>query len=205
MKKELKLGGLRDKMLYKIRRFLETAFQGLMMLWPSFFVRFLLMIFRYSEFSIGYAIRYAGHRKLCKKFGSGVSISPGVLIFSPENLSVGNNVSINEFCFISSGGGLQIGNDVSVGHRVTILTSEHRYDIRNKSIRTSGLIYKPTIIENDIWIGAGAILLSGIHINSGSVIAAGAVVTKDVPVNTIVGGVPARKIKSRFDEIESHT
>jgi len=171
----------------------------LMLLFPIFFVRFLLIILRYSEFSIGYAVRCAGYRKLCKSFGRRVSISPGVFIFHPENLSIGNDVSINEYCFISAVGSLSIGNSVSIGHRVTILTTEHRYDIKNKPIRASGLIYKPTVIEDDVWIGAGAILLAGVHINRGSIIGAGAVVTRDVLPYTIVGGVPARKIKERFD------
>ncbi len=172
----------------------------LMLLFPIFFVRFLLIILRYSEFSIGYAVRCAGYRKLCKSFGRRVSIGSGVFIYYPENLSVGNDVSFNEFCFISAAGGLIIGNSVSIGHRVTILTTEHRYDIKNKVIRASGLIYRPTVVDEDVWIGAGAILLAGVHINRGSIIGAGAVVTKDVPSYAIVGGVPARKIKPRFED-----
>jgi len=149
---------------------------------------------------MGYVIRHAGYRKLCRTFGKGVSIGPGIFISYPENLSIGNDVSINEYCFISAAGSLSIGNSVSIGHRVTILTTEHRYNIKSKPIRESGLIYKPTVIDDDVWIGAGAILLAGIHINIGSIIGAGAVVAKDVPSYTIVGGVPARKIKMRFDD-----
>jgi len=87
---------------------------------------------------------------------------------------------------------------VSIAHGTSILSEEHKYSDLNQNIKDQGCELKETIIENNVWIGAGCRILAGSHIESGSIVAAGAVVKKRVKANSIVGGVPARMIKSRI-------
>lgn len=87
---------------------------------------------------------------------------------------------------------MKIGNGVRISHRVTILSSDHVYINKEIQIHKQGLVSKETIIGDGVWIGCNACILKGVHIGNGSIIAAGAVVTKDVEPNTIVGAVPAR-------------
>ena len=129
----------------------------------------------------------------------GLVVRPGVYISGYRNLRLGSNVSINHNSFLSCEGGLTIGSNVSIAHGVSILTTEHSYSARNMPIKFQPLVEREVIIGNDIWIGAKATILAGVRVANGTIVAAGAVVTRDVTQsNTIVGGVPARTIKSRF-------
>ena len=135
--------------------------------------------------------------KTLADIGDNVSINPNIYIFNPENLSIGNNVSIHPMCYIQASGGIKIGNDVSIAHGVTLLSESHRFSNLNIPIKDQGLDYKETIIQSNVWIGAKASILAGVTVKSGSIIGAGAVVTKEVEEYSIVGGVPAKVIKSR--------
>lgn len=93
-----------------------------------------------------------------------------------------------------------IGNYTMIGRDMLILGSDHVFDIPGTAIIFSGRpISKPCIIGDDVWIGARCILMRGIEVGRGSVIASGSVVTRNVPAYSIVGGVPARHIRFRFD------
>lgn len=109
-------------------------------------------------------------------------------------------------CIIESG--VEIGDYTILGPRVMIIGNDHVYDRVGIPIVFSGRPdFRNTSIGSDVWIGAGAIIIRGVSIGSGSIIAAGAVVTKDVPSGMIAGGVPARIIKSRFNDnrlLEDH-
>ena len=113
-----------------------------------------------------------------------------------KNIKVGKNVFINARCKFQDQGGIEIGNGVLIGHNVTLATLNHdeRPDYRQK-------IYpKPIKIGNNVWIGSNATILAGVTIGDGAIIGANAVVTKDVPENTIVAGIPAkimRKVKEQ--------
>lgn len=146
---------------------------------------------------IGIALRYILLKTLAKQVGDNVSIHSGVYLFHPENLSIGDHVSIHPMCYLEASGGLTIGNNVSIAHGATIMTESHRYDSLDIPIKDQGLLFKETIIESDVWIGAKATILYGTTIGSGSIVAAGAVVTKNVPRLAIVGGVPAKVIRLR--------
>ena len=89
-----------------------------------------------------------------------------------------------------------LGNNVSISHRVNIFTGTHNH-------RSSDFcfIYKPIRIDDYVWIGVGSSILSGVHIGRGAVVCAGAVVTKDVPDYAIVGGIPARVIGKRNEDL----
>jgi galactoside O-acetyltransferase len=114
-------------------------------------------------------------------------------------ISIGDNVSLNSRVSInaSCGGNIIIGNDVLVGPGVIMRASNHAYNDRTRPIREQGHVPDKIIIEDNVWIGAGAIILPGVHIKKGAIVGAGAVVSKDVEANTIFAGVPAKFIKER--------
>ena len=88
-----------------------------------------------------------------------------------------------------------IGNHVNLAQGITVTALNHNFEDKTKRIDEQGITTKPVIIGDDVWIGANAVILPGVTIGKHCVVAAGAVVTKDVPDNTIVGGVPAKEIK----------
>lgn len=114
--------------------------------------------------------------------------------FKPQNISIGNNVFINQQCILVGEEKITIKDNVSIGFRCMIITSNNETSI-NPLTGNRKHYDQPITIEKNVWIGAGAIVLSGVTIGEGSVVAAGAVVTKDVPPYTLVGEVPARIIK----------
>lgn len=128
-----------------------------------------------------------------------VNVFPGVFLEGAEGLRVGHDVSFNRSCNISAFGGISIGNYVSIGHGVSIVSTNHGFGDADTPIQLQPSSYGPVTIDDDVWIGARATILAGVSIPRGTVIAAGAVVTKPIAEpGMIVGGVPARVIKSRF-------
>jgi acetyltransferase-like isoleucine patch superfamily enzyme len=115
-------------------------------------------------------------------------------------LRLGNHVGLGAFNFIGAQGGVSIGDNVICGPRVSFHAENHVYADPDTPIRLQGVTRQGIVVENDCWIGAGAMILDGVHIGRGSVVAAGAVVTRDVPPYSVVAGVPARVIKSRRAE-----
>ena len=109
-----------------------------------------------------------------------------------QNITIGKNVFINSGCCFQDQGGIEIGNNVLIGQQVVLATLNH--DLMPE--KRANMSPAPIKIGNDVWIGAHATILAGVTIGNGAVIAAGAVVTKDVPENTVVGGVPAKIIKN---------
>ncbi|HFX3832222.1 MULTISPECIES: acyltransferase [Enterococcus] len=143
------------------------------------------------------AQRYMLLKTLAKEVGDNVSIHDHVYLFNLEELIIGNNVSIHPMCYIQASGGVTIGDNVSIAHGVTIMTENHEYKNLLIPIKEQNIYRQEIIIENDVWIGAKATILYGNIIHSGSVIAANAVVTKDVATNCVVAGVPAKVIINR--------
>jgi acetyltransferase-like isoleucine patch superfamily enzyme len=111
-------------------------------------------------------------------------------------IRVGQRVFINQNCTLYDFAEVSIGDDVMIGPNVSILSAGHPLA---PSERRAYLIGKPILIERNVWISAGATLIGGVTVRENSVIAAGSVVTKDVPPNTLVGGNPARVIRSIAD------
>jgi acetyltransferase-like isoleucine patch superfamily enzyme len=112
------------------------------------------------------------------------------------DINVGRNVFINQNCTFYDLGGLDIGDDVMIGPNVSIITSSHPVE---PSQRRAFVIAKPIVIERNVWVAADATIIGGITVGENSVVAASSVVTKDVPPNTLVGGNPARVIRSIGD------
>lgn len=114
-----------------------------------------------------------------------------------NEISVGRNVFINQNCTFYDLGGINIGDDVMIGPNVSLITAGHALE---PSLRRSVTIGKPIKIERNVWIGAGSIVIGGVTVGENSVVAAGSVVTKDVPLNTLVGGNPAQVIRLITDK-----
>lgn len=109
-----------------------------------------------------------------------------------KNITVGKNVFINSGCHFQDQGGITIGNGVLIGHNVVLATLNHDFSPKKRST----LHPAPIVIGENVWIGSNATVVPGVTIGNGSIIAAGAVVTKNVPENVVVGGVPAKIIKA---------
>jgi acetyltransferase-like isoleucine patch superfamily enzyme len=124
--------------------------------------------------------------------GSFLLIPPFYTTGGPD-IRVGRNVFINQNCTFYDLGGLDIADDVMIGPNVSIITSGHPIE---PSQRRAAVIAKPIAIERNVWIAAGATIIGGVTVGENSVVAAGSVVTKDVPPNSLAGGNPARVIRS---------
>lgn len=128
----------------------------------------------------------------------GTEIDASTNIFVPfytnfgRFISIGKNVFINHACSFLDMGGITIEDHVLIGPKVNLITENHPINPNDRK----SLICKPIVIKRNAWIGAAATILPGVTIGENAVVAAGAVVSKDVLANTIVGGVPAKLIKS---------
>jgi acetyltransferase-like isoleucine patch superfamily enzyme len=112
-------------------------------------------------------------------------------------IRIGRNCLISEYNVLRGQGGITIGDNVYTSPHVQIVAVDHVFDDPDRPIVEQGITARGIVIENDVWIGAGAVVLDGVRVGEGAVIAAGAVVTSDVPARTVVGGVPAAVLADR--------
>jgi acetyltransferase-like isoleucine patch superfamily enzyme len=136
--------------------------------------------------------------------GDNVSILKGTIIECTgvirelgEGLIIGNNVGIAQNCFIQVRGKVVIGDNVIFGPNVSIFSENHCFSDPEMPVSMQGVSRKGVTVEEGAWIGTRAVILDGVNIGKNSIVAAGSIVTKDVPPYTIVGGIPARIIKNR--------
>ncbi len=128
----------------------------------------------------------------------GTPLDESTTVFTPfytnfgKFIQLGNNVFINHACSFLDMGGITVEDHVLIGPKVNLITENHPLDPADRR----ALICKPILIKRNAWIGAGATILPGVTIGENAVVAAGAVVSKDVPANTVVGGIPAKIIKT---------
>jgi maltose O-acetyltransferase len=132
-------------------------------------------------------------KKLFQTAGAGLIIEGGFHCDYGDRISIGDNVYININCSILDGGLITIGNDVLIGPNVQLLTINHPLEPQQRLEKKS--LVKNITISNNVWVGAGAILLPGITVGENSVIAAGSVVSRDIQPNCLVAGNPAKLIK----------
>ena len=154
---------------------------------------------------------YHPHQLLGEKYisiGEGTTIGEGVILtawdkygnqtFTPS-IKIGNNTCIGEYAHITACNKIIIGNNVLTGRRIYISDNAHgnssKEEIDIPPLKRPLYIKGSVVIEDNVWIGERACILSGVHIGKGAIIAANAVVTHDVPAACIVGGVPAKIIK----------
>jgi acetyltransferase-like isoleucine patch superfamily enzyme len=140
---------------------------------------------------------------------NGIDIGPGTIImhgailhvYNFRNLphsgiKIGRDSLVGEYSVIRGQGGVQIGDRVYTSPFTQIIAVNHVFDDPNLPFVEQGITAEGIVIEDDVWLGAGAIVTDGVRIGKGAVIAAGAVVTRDVPPHTVVAGIPAKLIKA---------
>jgi acetyltransferase-like isoleucine patch superfamily enzyme len=131
-----------------------------------------------------------------KNIDSSVAIFPPININNGRNLAIGKNVFINFDCTFLALGGITIEDDVLIGPKVSLITEGHSLNPNERH----GLIPGKILIKKNAWIGANVTILPNVTIGENSVVAAGALVTKDVPPNVVVAGIPAKIIKTIENE-----
>lgn len=174
------------KIFQRIKYEFYELFEVLLSIIPGTFGKYFRKFFYYLNF------------KTC---GKNLNIAMRVRIQSPKNILIGENVGFNYGVWIAANmndeGCITFGDNVLVGPYTIFHSGNHLYDDLEMPIRKQGFVFKPIVIESDVWIAARCVILSGVTIGKGSIIAAGSVVTKSVPEYSIVGGVPAKIIGKR--------
>ena len=166
----------------------------------------MLSYYRYSQFQIGkipsHHIRNFIYRNLYQiSFPKSATIYFDAEIRGSWNLSIGKGSIIGDHSILDARkGGITIGQNVNISSNVSLYTDQHDYD--NPYFESSNEKTGSIIIDDRVWIGPNVIILHSVHIGKGAVIAAGAVVTKDVPSFTVVGGIPAKYITDRNQNLK---
>jgi len=123
---------------------------------------------------------------------STTAIMRGTEVWAPTGLSIGADTVIGRWCLLDARGGITIGRHVNISSYTKMMTAKH--DIDDPGFAA---VYAPIVIGDRVWVALGATIIDGVTIGEGAVVCAGAVVTRDVPPFTVVGGVPARHIRDR--------
>jgi acetyltransferase-like isoleucine patch superfamily enzyme len=142
-------------------------------------------------------LRAAYYRRVLARCGRALKTRQHVILRHTRNISVGNDVFLNRGATITAHTPIEIGDDCLIGPGAVLHNGDHRFDLVDLPIRRQGFSSAPIVLEDDVWIGANAVVLSGVRVGRGSVVAGGSVVTRDVPPYTVVGGVPAKPIARR--------
>lgn len=145
----------------------------------------------------GIALRSGFYKLLFGKLEGFAFIYQGAYLDHTYNITAGRSLAVNTGAFISARAPLTFGDGVLVGPNVVIITSNHRYDMPDRPISEQGHDLAPITVGNDCWIGANAVILAGVNVADGTIVSAGAVVTRDTEPYSIVAGTPAAKIGER--------
>jgi maltose O-acetyltransferase len=148
--------------------------------------------------AIGFAARFLVGKLLFKRLDGFCWIQPGVTIVQCNRLIVGKHFGCNSGSYINAIGGITMGDYVLIGSNVTISSGEHAIEGAYPPVFARPSVPKPITIENDVWIGAGAVILPGVLLREGTVIGANSVVTRDTERYSVNVGAPARKVRSRI-------
>jgi maltose O-acetyltransferase len=178
---------------WAVDRFLARAGNDL-------FIFFWHLLFAWLPSLPGRWVRRVVLKAILAECGRGLQIGENVHIEYPRRIRLGNNVWFGRKCHISAPGGITLGNDVLIAHDSCLETAGHDIDPK-KLFREARIIYGPITIGNNTWLGTRTTVLYNTTIGSNVVVAAGAVVNKDIPDNVIYGGIPARKIRDFVPEI----
>ena len=138
------------------------------------------------------------------RLGDNVSIArdsilfcTGVIAQKGAGITIGNRTGIGARAFLAGQGGITIGNDVITGPNIQVFSENHNFYDLSLTIKEQGVTKQAVFIGNNCWLGGGITILAGVTIGDGCVVAAGSVVNKSFPANSIIGGVPAKILKSR--------
>lgn len=170
----------------------EAAFGKLVNRLYNYWLDFELMILRWLGHVPFHTIRNLSYRFAGIKMGRGSTFHMWANFFEPKNIIIGEGTVIGDHAFLDGRDKLKIGNHVDIASSVAVYNSEHDINREDFSAKDS-----PVEIGDYVFIGPRAVILPGVKIGKGAVIAAGAVVTKDVPAFKVVGGVPAGIIAER--------
>lgn len=136
------------------------------------------------------------------EIGAGTIVMHGAVlhVYNFRNLphagiKIGRESLVGEYCVIRGQGGVTIGDRVYTSPFTQIIAVNHVFDDPQRPFTAQGITAEGIVIEDDVWLGAGAVITDGVRVGKGAVVAAGAVVTQDVPPHTLVGGVPARILR----------
>jgi putative colanic acid biosynthesis acetyltransferase WcaF len=142
-----------------------------------------------------HAVRQGFLRAAGMRIGRSVGMLRGTTVIRPDQIEIGNHCIIGFQCFLGGEGGLYIGNNVNIASFSVLLGGWH--DINDPGFAAE---LRPTVIEDYAWLATRTIVMAGVRIGRGAVVAAGAVVTRDVPPFAVVAGVPAKRIGERKPE-----
>lgn len=160
-------------------------------------LKWILRGLSYHKTKLRLKLRTMSWRATFGSFGADSKAYPTAIAYARKHIHVGNNVTINDFVHIWGGGGVTIGDGTMVASGTKIISQTH-----DPGALEDGLAYfqtsktGPIVIGQNVWIGSNACILPGITIGENSIIAAGAVVTRNVPRNTVVAGIPARTLRT---------
>lgn len=167
-----------------VRLEIESLFFGILSLAPT---------------TIGILLRGVTFFIFSRRCGGFPWIQPRVTIIHADRIRVGSNFGVNSGTYINGIGGITFGDYVLIGSNVTISSGMHPIEDAYPPIFARGTTLKGITIEDDVWIGAGAVIMPGVHIAKGTVIGANAVVTKDTEAYSVMVGAPAKKLRVRHD------
>lgn len=132
-----------------------------------------------------------------RQFGANVRLDDGVLLIQPENITIGDEVFIGRNTIFHAYAPINIGSHTVIAAGCKLISANHRFDDLNTPINDQGHDYKSIILEDDVWLGYGVIVLPGVHLGKGCVVGAGSVVTKSFEPYSVLAGVPAKLLKQR--------
>jgi maltose O-acetyltransferase len=177
-----------DEDMRRLKRFI--------LLWLYYYIARNLPVTNYPGGRIARRLRYVLCRSLFARCGVDVNVEHGADFSSGRTIRIGDHSGIGVNAWIRAD--LEIGDHVMMGPQVIIYGRYHLFDRTDVPMREQGMGESvPIVIEDDVWIGARAILLQGVRIGTGAIVAAGSVVTRDVPPYAVVAGNPARVVKRR--------
>lgn len=156
----------------------------------------LLCLFRNIGGSLGLLFRYVFLKNSALKVGKNVGIKQGVYLFNVNNLIIGDNVMLNQMSYIEAAGGIEIGNNVAIAHSCTLVSSDHSWDNKLTPIQYNKNYLSKILIDDDVWLGCGVRVLRGVRIGTRVVVAAGAVVNRNLENFSLYAGVPCKKIRN---------
>jgi acetyltransferase-like isoleucine patch superfamily enzyme len=160
----------------------------------------------FSNIVIGSKVSLSAHSLIsCADSDSRIEIGDGTIIkpfamlmtYPKGFIKIGSNCSVNPFCVLYGHGGLEIGDNVRIATHTVMIPANHEFAKMDMPITEQGLSKQGIKIGNNVWIGAGVTILDGCVIGDGVVIGAGAVITRSIPANAVVAGVPGKVLKQR--------
>lgn len=163
----------------------------------------LIYIKRLQNLTVGKKVKIHKNVSLKNQKGKitikdGVTLNENVYLNATKgDIFIDEGSEINIYSILDATGGISIGKDVLMGHGVKLISYSHYFSNTNQTIKSQGISKDKITIEDNVWIGANSVILSGVKISKGSVIGAGSIVTKDTEPNSINFGVPCKKYKDR--------